>query len=53
MGDPMKPAEFERMLGMFGDAVDTKTDEVSSRVACTHTCLWIYSYVCVYRVLAF
>jgi hypothetical protein len=29
MGDPMKPAEFERMLNMFSDAVDSKTDEVS------------------------
>lgn len=29
MGDPLKPADFERMLGVFSDAVDHKTDEVS------------------------
>uniref|UniRef100_A0A6U5AYY7 EF-hand domain-containing protein n=2 Tax=Hemiselmis TaxID=77924 RepID=A0A6U5AYY7_HEMAN len=28
MGDPLKPAEFERMLAVFADAVDTATDEV-------------------------
>jgi hypothetical protein len=33
MGDPLKPAEFERMLGAFGDAVDTKTDEVKKKMS--------------------
>ena len=28
MGDPLKPAEFERMLAIFADAVDTQTDEI-------------------------
>jgi len=28
MGDPLKPSDFERLLAVFADAVDTNTDEV-------------------------
>lgn len=31
MGDPLKPSDFERLLAVFADAVDTNTDEVGAK----------------------